>query len=93
MLTNEPCVSSSSLFEAHTHRTVLQNIGIMCTSWEAEDHIQKLILGFADQLDIYRVVLLVVEIWERIWRWCLNAQVCAEILWNPLLIEICSSAV
>ena len=47
----------------------------MCTSWEAGGHIQKVDLGVKDELYIHGVVLLAVEIWERIWRGCFNVHV------------------
>lgn len=36
-------------------------------NWDVGDHIQKVVLGVADELYIYGVVLLAVEIWELIW--------------------------
>lgn len=40
-----------------------------------QDHIQKVVLGVSDELFIYDVGLHAVEIWEQMWRVCLN--VCA----------------
>ena len=51
----------------------MENIGVMSSSCDPGDHVQKVVIGVADKLYIYRMVLLAVKVWEGVWRGCLNA--------------------
>lgn len=46
----------------------------MCTSWEAGDHVEQMVLGVMDDLHIDGVIMLAVQVREWIWSGCLNAH-------------------